>query len=130
MKQLLLAITLSFLLAACAPYAKDIRVTTEVGHSANINDYTSYIWLDNITALNDPSGKWQPPGFDVAGEIKTVIDRELNDNGLHLNMIDPELAVAFKLGANMKALKLKTDPKSKLAVLENVPTKHVVATML
>ena len=121
MKQLLLVISLLFLLAGCAPYTKDIKVKTAVGHNANISDYNSYIWLNIITTLNDPSGKWQPPGLDIAGEIKLLIDRELTNRGIYLNTIDPGLAVAFQLGADMQALKLKTDPKSKLAVLTNVP---------
>ena len=126
----LLAISLILLLTACAPYTKDIKVKTEVGHNANINDYKSYIWLNNITALNDPSGKWQPPGLDIAGEIKLLIDRELTNRGIYLNTIDPELAVAFQLGANMQALRLKTDPKSKLAVLANVPDAALVVFLI
>ncbi len=121
MKPLFLAIILLSLLTGCAPYAKDIHVTTEVGHNANLANYKNYIWLDNITAMEDPSGKWQPIGLDIAGEIKYAIDQELNESGLYLNAFDPQLAVTFKLGINMQALKLKFDPKSQLDILVNVP---------
>lgn len=130
MKQLLFAITLSFLLTGCATYTEDIRVKTAVGHNANLNDYKTYIWLSNITALNDPSGKWQPPKLDVAGEIKYFIDRELRDSGLSLNPIDPELAVAFQLGANMETLRFKVDPKSKRTILSNVPEAALIVYLI
>ena len=121
MRQRLFTITLLCLLAGCAPYAKDIRVKTMIGHNANIYDYKSYIWLENISTLNDPSGKWQPSGLDIAGEIKFFIDRELRDHGLHLSTTQPEISVSFQVGANMQSLQLKKDPKSKHAILINVP---------
>ena len=129
MKQLLLVIALLFL-TGCAPHYKDIRVKTEVGHNANLGDYHSYMWLANISALNDPSGKWQPTGLDIAKEIKFFIDRELNNHGLYLSTTDPELAVAFQIGADMEALKLTTDPKSKLAVLTNVPDAALMVVLV
>ncbi len=131
MKPLLSALALFTVLGGCAePYTKDIHVKTEVGHQANISDYKSYIWLNNISALNDPSGKWQPPGLDIAGQIKFFIDRELNKHDLYLNPVDPELAVTFKFGIDMQALKLQIDPDSKLAVVKNVPDAALVVVLI
>ncbi|WP_221895441.1 DUF4136 domain-containing protein [Bathymodiolus japonicus methanotrophic gill symbiont] len=113
--------SLLILLQCCVPYTRDIEVKTEVGTQADLSDYNTYTWLETMSTLNDPSGKWQPTGLDLAGEIKFFIDRELQDHGLHLNTTDPELGVAFQFGADMQSLKLQQNPKSKLAVLSNVP---------
>lgn len=50
MIQRLLAISLLFLLAGCAPYAKDIKVSTEVGINADISLYQNYNWLNNLSS--------------------------------------------------------------------------------
>ena len=130
MKQLLLTISLLIFLQGCARYTSDIEVKTELGAQADLSDYKTYTWLERITSLNDPSGKWQPSGLDVAGEIKFFIDRELRDHGLHLSTTNPELAVAFQLGVNMQSLKLKQNPKSNLAVLTNVPDAALVVILI
>lgn len=130
MRQLLFALPLLFLLSGCVSYTQDIRVKTELGINANLSKYKSYTWLDTVTTLNDPSGKWQPSGLDIAQEIKFFIDRELGDHGLYLSSTNPELAVTFELGANMQALQLKTDPDSKLAVLTNVPDAALMVVLI
>lgn len=103
----LLAFSLLILLIGCASYTSDIKVKTEVGINADISDYQSYAWLNSVTTLNDPTGKWQPPGFNIARDIQLLIDRELGKRGLKLNTINPDILVSFQLGANMQALKLK-----------------------
>jgi hypothetical protein len=117
----LFAISLLTLLISCASYTSDIRVKTEVGINADISDYKSYAWLKPITTLNDPGGKWQPPGFDIARDIQLLIDRELRKRGLKLNTINPDILVSFQLGANMQALKLKKDPKTQQGTLISAP---------
>ena len=129
MRNLLLTSLLA-LLAACVPYAKDIRVKTEIGINADISGYKSYTWLETISTLDDPSGKWQPPGFDIAGEIKFLIDRELRKQGIHFSTVNPELAVSFQIGANMRALKLVKDPKSKQGVLINAPDAALMVVLI
>ena len=121
MKQLILTISLLMLLTSCTTYTQDIRVKTEVGHNADLSYYKSYTWAVNITSLNDRGGKWQAPGIDIARETKFFIDRELHSLGLIYSNTNPEITVAFQLGADMQSLKLKKDPESGLAVLKNVP---------
>ncbi len=130
MKPLLFAVTLLFLLAGCSSHTADIRVRTEVGSNANLSQYKSYSWLEIVTSLHDPRGKWQARGLDIAGEIKFFIDRELREYGLHYSTTDPDIAVAFQLGANMESLKLAIDPNSRLDVLKNVPDATLTVVLI
>ena len=130
MRKLFLSIPLLFLLAGCTQYAKDIRVKTEVGVNADLSAYKSYAWLDTISTLNDPGGKWQPPGVDIAADIKLLIDRELRKRGLQLNTRNPDILVSFQLGANMQALKLIKSSKSKQDVLINVPDATLMVVLI
>ncbi|MCK5869190.1 hypothetical protein BMR07_09240 [Methylococcaceae bacterium CS1] len=130
MIQRLLAISLLFLLAGCAPYAKDIKVSTEVEINADISLYQNYNWLNIITSLNDPSGEWQPPGFDISNDIRLLIDRELDKRGVHYNTTSPELAVSFKINVNMQALKLVKAPKSKQGILINKPDATLMVMLI
>ena len=125
-----LIITVLILLTGCAYYAKDIRVKTEVGVHADINRYTGYIWSESITSLNDPSGKWQPPGFDITEDIRQLIDRELTKRGVRFNPTNPGLAVSFQLATNMQALKLVKDPYSSQDVLINQPDAALIVVLI
>lgn len=122
MMRYLILTSLLFVLTGCTPYyATDIRVKTEVGINADISLYTSYRWSETITSLNDPSGKWQPPGVDIAQDIRLLINRELTKRDVLYNTESTELAVSFQLAANMQALKLVKDPYSAQDVLINQP---------
>ncbi|MBT5222282.1 MAG: DUF4136 domain-containing protein [Gammaproteobacteria bacterium] len=126
----LLALSLVILFMGCTSYTSDIRVKTEVGTHADISDYKSYAWLNPVTTLNDPTGKWQPPGFDIARDIQLLIDRELGKRGLKLNTITPDILVTFQLGANMQALKLKKDPKTQQDTLINTPDTNLIVILI
>jgi hypothetical protein len=126
----LLAFSLLILLIGCASYTSDIKVKTEVGINADISDYQSYAWLNSVTTLNDPTGKWQPPGFNIARDIQLLIDRELGKRGLKLNTINPDILVSFQLGANMQALKLKKDPKTQQDTLINAPEADLIVILI
>ncbi len=133
MRQLSLFTIIPFLLvllAGCAPYAKDIRVETELDPKANISAYKSYAWLGDVSILNDPNEKWQPSGLDISSEIKFMVDRELRASGLHLSDDKPELAVSFLVGADMESMQLKADPDSKLESLKNIPEAALVVILI
>ena len=62
------------------------------------------IKLGSGAALNDPNGQWEPPKLDLDGELKYLIDREINRRGMTL--VKPENAdvvVAFFVAVNMAA---------------------------
>ncbi len=133
MRQLSLFTIIPFLLVllvGCAPYAKDIRIETELDSKADITAYKSYAWLGDVSILNDPNEKWQPSGLDISSEIKFMIDRELRAGGLHLSDDKPDLAVSFLVGADMESMKLKADPDSKLESLQNVPEAALVVILI
>ena len=74
-----------------------------------------------LPILNDPEGKWEPPGVDVDAEIRFLVDRELRKRGMNENSMNPDLYVAYVLGVDMDALKLKENPDTKISTLKNVP---------
>lgn len=113
-------------LAGCAPYTKDIKVRTEIGNNTDLSFYNTYTWKEIISTLNDPRGQWQPLGFDVEGDIKLLIDRELHNRGLQQSNRQAELAVFFQVGANMQALKLKRNPRTEQDVLVNTPDANLM----
>ncbi len=99
----------------------DIKVNAESDPKANFKGYKTYAWLGSAGILKDPEGKWEPPKFDADVEITYLINRELRGRGLTETAKNPDLIVAYALGVDMAALKTKTNPDSKIAVLQNVP---------
>lgn len=123
MRYLLSVITLSlFLLSACTTIpTKDITINTDSDQQATFSKYKSYQWLAGAGIMSDPKGKWEPPGFDADAEITFLIDRELRKRGMIETSMKPDLYVAYVLGVDMDALKLKENPETKISTLENVP---------
>lgn len=109
---------------------QDIMVDTKINPKTNINGYKSYAWLGAVQELNDPDNKWQPPKMDIAGDIKYLIDRELRKKGIYSATADPDLAVAFVLGVDMDAVKLKSDPTTQVDILENIPQGALVVVLI
>lgn len=124
MKKLLLTMTIVgyIFLTGCTTFPKDdITVEAETDPKASISGYKSYAWLGSAGILNDPEGKWEPLNFDADSEIVFLINRELRNRGMTETSSGPDLIVAYALGVDMAALKLKEDPETKLSTLENVP---------
>jgi len=123
MKKIILAImVMAWFVAGCAQVpTKDITIETEADPKANFNGYKSYAWLASAEYLHDEFGQWQPTAFDADAEIKFLLDRELRGRGMSEYSGDPDLFVTFAAGIDMDALKLKTDPETKMDSLENVP---------
>jgi hypothetical protein len=105
-------------------------VDAQVDPKANFTGYTSYTWLGSAAVLNDPACQWEPPTFDADAEIKFLIDRELRKRGKTEDSVNPDLIVAFAAGIDMAALELKTDPKTKISALENVPRGGLVVALV
>lgn len=123
MRILFSVIILSFLLlSACATFpTKDITIDTEADQQATFSSYKSYEWLAAAGIMSDPEGKWEPPGFDADAEIVFLIDRELRKRGMTETSMKPDLYVAYVLGVDMEALKLKENAETKISTLKNVP---------
>lgn len=131
-KYYLTVFTLIFiLLTGCATTpVKDIQFGSEADPKANFSGYKTYAWLGSAAIVNDSSGIWEPPSFDADSEVKFLIDRELRKRGMSENDATPDMIVAFAMGADMDALALKTDPKTKLETMENVPQGGLVIALM
>ena len=98
---------------------------------AHLGEYKSFAWIGAGEVLNDPDGRWKPTNVQIAGDIKYLIDRELRKRGLGLaNPDNAELGVAFFLGIDMEAQKLKKNPETKVEMLENVPKAGLVVALV
>ena len=123
MRYIFSVIALSFfLLSACATIpTKDITIDTDADEQVTFSGYKTYEWLATAGIMSDPEGKWEPPGFDADAEIKFLIDRELRKRGMTETSMKPDLYVAYVLGVDMEALKLKENTETKISTLKNVP---------
>ena len=118
-------------IAGCATFPKDdIKVDAATDAKANMVGYKAYGWLSTIGVINDQDGLWEPPQFDADSELKYQINAALRKRGLTETRNNPDLLVTFALGADMAALKLKVDPKTKISSLENVPQAGIVVALI
>lgn len=119
------------LVAGCTSVpTKDINIDVQADSKANLSGYKSYTWLGSAAIINDPSGQWEPPGFDADAEIVYLLDRELRARGKSESSTAPDMIVAFAAGVDMAALDLKMDPETKIDKLENVPQGGLVVILV
>lgn len=119
----LFATLVPFLFSACNTVpTKDIELQSEADPKVRFAGYERYTWLAEAAILRDPGGRWEPPSFDADAEIKFLVDRELRARGMLEDASRPDLYVAFAVGVDMEALKLKQDPESELETMTNVPS--------
>lgn len=118
------------MLSACASITSDIRVEVDVDPRVNMSGYKTFAWLGAASVINDPSGLWEPPGFDADAEIQFLIDKELRGKGLTELNSNPDLMVGFALGVDMDALKLVQDGENDLEVLVNVPKAALIVAII
>ena len=133
MKRITLAAVLMFgiLVAGCASFPKDdIEIATEADPAADFSNYKTYAWLGSAAVLNDPEGKWQPPGFDMDSLITALIDKQLAGKGLQKVDSNPDLLVAYAIGADMAKMQLKEDEVTNVKILQNVPKSALVVALL
>ena len=133
MKRLALAfaISLSLIVSGCASFPKDdIEIATEADPKTNFSGYKTYAWLGAAAILNDPEGKWEPPGFDADSFIVSVIDRELTKRGMSETSKFPDMLIAYALGVDTEMMKFQEDSQADVSVLENVPSGALVIVMM
>ena len=99
----------------------DIKIDAEADPKVKFAGYKTYAWLGSAGILKDPEGKWKQPNFDVDAEIRFLIDRELRKRGLTETDKKPDMLVAYAMGLNMAALKIKENPETKQKMLKNIP---------
>jgi len=100
---------------------EDIKVEAEADPKVKFSGYKSYAWLGSVGILSDPEGRWKQPEFDVDTEIRFLIDRELRKRGLSETGSKPDMLVAYAMGVDMDALKIKENPETKKKILKTVP---------
>jgi hypothetical protein len=130
-KTIMVVLVLSGLLIGCSSIPKDdIEIQADRDPKANFSGYKTYGWLGSIGIVTDPEGTWEPPQFDADAEIVFLMNRELRGRGMTETDSDPDMLVAYALGVDMSALKIKQDPEHKLATLENVPQTALVVALI
>jgi hypothetical protein len=132
MKKIVLLVFLTIMhLAGCTNVpVDDITIESEADPKVNFSGYKTYAWLGAAGILNDPQGKWEPPKFDADAEITFLIDQELRKRGLTEVTDGPDMLVAYALGVDMAALKLKHDPATNMHALEEVPQSGLIVVLI
>ena len=121
----------SLLLGACATVdTSDIEVVGKASPDARFESYKTYAWLETAQIVNDPLGKWEPPGFDADAAVTAMIDRELGKRGLAPAGSSPDLLVTFVAGIEMAALELREDPEKQQQTLQNIPKGALVVMLV
>jgi len=130
--QSLSILILAIFLSACASsLTKDIEVEAASDPKVNLKAYTTYAWLGSAALLNDPTGKWQTPKFDISSDIKFQIDSQLRDKGLaEVADQSAEVAMSFFAGVDMEAQGLKVDPATDVKIPENIPKSGLIVVAL
>jgi hypothetical protein len=108
----------------------DIEIETERDPKANFSGYKTYAWLGAVGIVNDPQGYWEPPQFDADAEIVFLVNKALRKRGMSEVNDNPDMLMAYALGLDMAALKIKQNPETKLSTLENVPQTALVVTLI
>lgn len=122
LRSLLAVFALALVIGACAnPLTKNINVDSQASASADFSAVKTYQWLAAAQILNDPSGQWEPRGFDADAEIRFLINRELRNRGITEVDSNPDVFVAYVAGIDMDAMDWEVDPKTKLQVLSKQP---------
>jgi hypothetical protein len=112
------------------PDTKDITVSAQTDEKANMSGYKTYSWIAVGAVLNDPDGKWQPPGFKAGDEIKNLIDDKMKDKGYTLKGTGADLGVAYFLGLDMDARKFKMNPETKMKEMKDVAKAALVVVLV
>jgi len=117
--------------AGCATFPKDdIEVDASADPKANFSGYKTYAWLGSVGIVNDPDDQWEPPQFDADAELVFLINDALRKRKMTEVSDNPDMLVAYAIGADMAALQIKEDPKTKISTLENVPQAALVVTLI
>lgn len=105
-------VLLTALLNACgSSLTADIKTESAADEKVNFAGMKSYAWYAGLGALNDETELWADPKFDMLGEFKFVIDRELRKKGFS-ESTKPDVFVAFLVVANVDQVKKIDEQRS------------------
>lgn len=127
---MLVFLTMGYLAGCTSVPVDDITVESEADPKVNFSGYKTYAWLGAAGILNDPNGQWEPPKFDADAEITFLIDQEMRKRGMTEVTENPDMLVAYALGVDMAALKLKNDPATNMHALEEVPQGGLIIVLV
>ena len=127
---LLVYLVAMYLVGCSSVPVDDIKVESEADPKVNFSGYKTYAWLGAAGILNDPQGQWEPPKFDADAEITFLIDQALRKRGITEVNENPDMLVAYALGVDMAALKLKQDPETEMHTLEQVPQGGLIVVLI
>jgi hypothetical protein len=132
MKKIIISIlVMAWFVTGCTTFPKDdIKVESEADPKVNFSGYKTYAFLASIGIVEDAEGHWEPPKFDADAEIEYLINEAMRNRGMTQVNANPDLFVAYALGVDMDALKLKANPETKLETLENVPGAALVVILI
>ena len=83
----------------------DIKAQSAIDEKVNFAGMKSYTWYASLGALRDETHLWAEPDFDLLGEFKFVIDRELRKKGFSESTTQPDVLVAFAVVADVNQAK-------------------------
>ncbi len=111
---------------------KDIKLDSASDPKVNFGGYKTFAWLGSATIINDPSGQWEPPGFDADSEITFLINRELRNRGMSeiTGVNNPDCIVTFAAGVDMETLELQIEPQTKIESLVKSPAGGLVIALV
>ena len=112
------------------PDTNDIKVSAQTDDKANLSGYKTYSWIAVGAVLNDPEGKWQPPGFKAGEEIKNLVDDQMKNKGYTAKGDGADLGVAFFLGIDMESRKFKMNPETKMKEMQDVAKAALVVVLV
>lgn len=117
-------------LAPADPDLEGLEVSSQTDEKANLSGYKSYSWIAVGAVLNDPEGKWQPPGFKAGDEVKSLIDEQMKNKGYTLKGEGADLGVAFFIGLDMESRKFKVNPETEQKEMMDVAKGALVVTLV
>lgn len=131
MKKVVLLVCFGLYLFGCSNVpVKDISIESEADPKVKFSGYKTYAWLGAAGIVHDPQGQWEPPQFDADAEITFLIDQAMRKRGMTEVTDNPDMLVAYALGVDMAALKVKHDPETKMPMLDNVPQGALIVTLV
>jgi len=134
----LVFVALALLIAGCSgngvmggdSATSDIEVSAKADDKANLSGYKTYSWIAVGAVLNDPEGKWQPPGFKAGEEIKNLIDDQMKAKGYTAKGEGADLGVAYFLGLDMAAREFKMNDETRTKEMQEVSKAALVVVLV
>ena len=107
-------------LVGCAQEYEDIKVITQDYTEADAELRATYAWAAVGAVVRDPDREWTPPSFDLAKEIKFLVDKELRAKGINLYEWSPEELAKYRAAVKAGWTEFATTPESKALLQSHI----------